>query len=120
MLYTSQGAIFISKVISVFYKLICKGNVLTYVGPHLFLATAKPSLICGYAVFPRYIACFWSFARSNSKIDRTGLSIHITGSEFLTAVYQPIEKKEVFIAGLQPDHVYSLVVGIVTINPLWL
>ncbi len=75
-------------------------------------------MIFGYAVFPRYIACFWSFDRSNSKIDRTGLSIHITGSEFRTAVYQTIEKKQVFVAGLQPDHVYSLVVGIVTINPL--
>ncbi len=83
-----------------------------------FLATAKPSLIFGYAVFPRYIACFWSFDRSNSKINRSALSIHVTGSEFRTAVYQPIEKKQVFIAGLQPDHVYSLAVHIVTINPL--
>ncbi len=75
-------------------------------------------MIFGYAVFPKYIACFWSFDRSNSKIDRTGLSIHITGSEFRTAIYQPIEKKQVFIAGLQPDHVYSLDVHVVTINPL--
>ncbi len=48
----------------------------------------------------------------------TGLSIHINGREFQSVVYQPIEKKQVFIAGLQPDHVYSLAVNIATINSL--
>ncbi len=61
--------------------------------------------------------CFW-IDRSNFTINRTGLSIHVTGSEFRTAVYQPIEKKLVCIAGLQPDHVNSLAVDIVAINPV--
>ncbi len=70
----------------------------------------------GYAIFPRYIACFWSFDGDNDKT--TGLSIHINGSEFQSVVYQPIEKKQVFIAGLQPDHVYSLAVNIATTHSL--
>ncbi len=76
----------------------------------------KTPLTFGYAVFPRHIACFWSLDRSHSNTKRTGLSIYITGGEIQAVVYQPIEKKQVFIAGLQPDRGYTLAVDIVTID----
>ncbi len=62
----------------------------------------------GYGIFPRYIACFWSIDNENYKTNRTGLSIHVTGNGFQTVFYQPVWKKRVFIAGIQPGNTYTL------------
>ncbi len=54
----------------------------------------------GYAVLPRYIACFWEVRAPQLQNWTLGPNVSVT-------YYQPVDAKRVFVNGLQPLSEYA-------------
>ncbi len=65
------------------------------------------NLSIGYAVFPRYITCFWEVNAPQLQNWILGLMIGVRGPNLSATYYQPVDAKRIFVNGLQPFSEYA-------------